>query len=49
MEYGRIIRYSGGVPVGRYPLVAKVHSFFFFFLSWEVRLASKIFIDISLR
>ena len=46
MEYGRIIRYSGGVPVGRYPLVAKVDSFFFFFFffwSWEVRLASKIF------
>ena len=32
MEYGRIIRYSGGVPVGRYTLVAKVDSFFFFLL-----------------
>lgn len=41
MEYGRKIRYSGGVPVGRYTLVAKVDSFFF--LPWEVRLASKIF------
>lgn len=31
MEYGRINRYSGGVPVGRYTLVAKVDSIFFFF------------------
>lgn len=31
MEYGRTIRYSGGVPVGRYTLVAKVDSLFCFF------------------
>lgn len=43
MEYGRIIRYSGRRPCGEYTLVAKVDSFFFLFLSWEVRLASKIF------
>lgn len=29
MEYGRIIRYSGGVPVGRYTTVLWLLSFFF--------------------
>ena len=46
MEYGRINRYRGGFPVGRYILVAKgdfIFFFSFFFWSWEVRLVSKIF------